>query len=118
MIKNKKIDTEGNQVKWLQISWMQYQKAEPNIIFFKYDKSEPTFHKIEITRSLRKHSIADLSLTQAYTGPLTIKMEKIKDLKELCDSGIIRNQYHQFYRTLISSHEEASNDFEEDEEDE
>lgn len=102
MIKNKNIDINGDVVNWLKITWLQFRKNDTAHIFFKYDKGETEFKKIEIVRqrSRKSMNVINAPLEEAYTEPIPINKEKKQNLMELCQKGIIKSQYHQFYASL------------------
>lgn len=102
LIKNRKVDTEGNNVNWLKISWQQYRKTDTNNIFFKYDKDLEEFKAVQIIRrQSRKNELP--KLTQCFTEPKSIKIEKYSDMLDLCNKGIIPSHYHDFYKSLRTS---------------
>lgn len=98
MLKNVKIDTGFEGVNWLKISWLRYRKDDDQHIYFKYEKTEP-FRQFKIVRSIRKKS-ALATLEQVYTSPIALSNNKKVDLRNLCDKGIIPEQYHPFYNSI------------------
>ena len=87
---------------WLKITWFQYRQDNPEHIFFKgsNNESEP-FRKIEVVRRTKTRPLLNFySLQPMYSSPIPISNEKLKDLMELCNMGIIREQYHLFYNLL------------------
>lgn len=104
-VKNRKIDSQGENVRWMDIKWMQFRKGEPNKIFFKYKVDESLeFKFFEISRQQRNRlSIANAELVQAYSNELPIAKEKKKDLVDLCDKNMIKSVYQDFYRKLTTT---------------
>lgn len=102
IIKNKKIDDEKNNINWLRVVCFQYRKSEPNKVFFKYNNNDE-YKSFSITRHTRQiNNIINFHLKLAYkNGPLPLDPAKVKDLKNLCESGIIPEQYQQFYFNLF-----------------
>jgi len=102
IIKNKKIDDEKNNINWLRVVCFQYRKSEPNKVFFKYNNHDE-YKSFSITRQTRQiNNIINYHLKCTYNnGPLSLDPAKVKDLKSLCESGIIPEQYKQFYFNLF-----------------
>lgn len=71
-------------------------------MFFKYNNHDE-YKSFLITRQTRKiNNIINYHLKLAYkNGPLPLDSAKIKDLKNLCESVIIPEQYQQFYFNLF-----------------
>ena len=105
-VKNKKVDNNGNRVQWLKIVCFQYRKSDTNHIFFKY-AHEDEFKCLAISRKSRTSNTI-FQLTPKYHIALKLQEEKIKDLLYLCRSGIIKQQYHDFYKNLQEKSAEES----------
>lgn len=110
-IQNRKRDTDGHNINWLQIVWIQFRKSHPDTIFFKYEMDAADFlsfnvRSISVRKSLRQQQRTEENtflLKPAYNGPIPIDAKKMKDLIDLCDSYTIGLNYHPFYKTLQSS---------------
>lgn len=100
MIKNRNKDTCGEQVNWLKIKRMRYEKATPNIIKFSYDFSTE-YRRINIQGKGRPQMTRPLK-SQLYKNKLTISSLKKNDLLKLCRLGVIPEEYHGWYRELPS----------------
>ncbi|XP_039299522.1 uncharacterized protein LOC120355242 [Nilaparvata lugens] len=113
LITNRKIDTDGNVVRWLDICWLQFRKTSTDEVFFKYDQKED-FKSFKLTRRGRRSfpGASNLTLESAYSEPLSIQQDKLNDLIGMCTDGTIKQQYHSFYHNLkgSSTREESEED--------
>lgn len=101
ILKNKKVDTEGNIVRWLDIVWFNYKKSDTDHIYFKYDMSSPLFLKFPIQRrKSRNFCFKNIILRKKYNTAIAIAEDKMTDLEELCKQNIIPKPYHSFYQSL------------------
>ncbi|XP_047543351.1 uncharacterized protein LOC125075686 [Vanessa atalanta] len=98
LVKNAKVDSDGNAVNWLKIRWLQYRKEDNKHIYFKYDLEDDDFKMIKIIRRGKRLPVEQIVLKNAYDKPLPISSEKYDDLQDLCRQGIIPTQYHDFYK--------------------
>lgn len=111
IVKNRKIDCEGNNVRWLDIIWFQYRKNDTEHIYFKYDFNARDFYKFKIQRRpMRLFDLKNVELKQKYNGPIPIDKKKLTGLHELCRKGIIKEQYHFFYYSLQEGHQNEDDD--------
>lgn len=101
LIKNVKFDTDGNNVNWLNIRWLQYRKEDVKHIYFKYNLDDADFKMFKIVRRGKRPAIDKIVLKKAYEGPLPISREKFNDLQDLCRARVIPDQYHEFYNSFI-----------------
>lgn len=105
---NTTCDTDGNQVKWLQIKWLRFIKTNPSTIFFKYDVKSNDFLKLNIrdvgtkrTRTRKQcENVYDVSLEQQYTSLLPISNAKKHDLLCLLREKVIPGDYKNFVEML------------------
>ncbi|CAH1107460.1 unnamed protein product [Psylliodes chrysocephalus] len=105
---NTTCDTDGNQVKWLQIKWLRFIKTNPSTIFFKYDVKSNDFLKLNIrdvgtkrTRTRKQYeNVYDVSLEQQYTSLLPISNAKKHDLLCLLREKVIPGDYKNFVEML------------------
>lgn len=137
IILNRTKNTDGQQVKWLQINRMKYIKGDKKI-YYNYDMTN-SFMTMDVTVSDTQnkintntastssphgdHSCATRNkakrlaaeqvieipttselqfppLEQLYDRPLPITEAK-KDLINLCEKGVIPEEYHGWYRSLL-----------------
>ena len=96
----KKTDT-GLKVMWTKMKWIRYLKSEPDACLFKYSMEEE-FQKVKITGKKRQQQ-SDEGLTRKYQKKIPISAAKKKDLMQLCKSGVIPVEYHEYYKSLPSS---------------
>ena len=94
---------DGKKINWTKIRWMRFQKESPNTCFIKYELDEE-FQAIQLTgikrgRSTDVTSTSD-KLPRRYHAKLPISAAKKKDLVDLCKSGIIPTEFHDYYKTL------------------
>lgn len=82
--------------------YFQFLKSEPNKISVKYNNHDE-FKSFTMTRQTKRPVMIDYELKLAYDPPLKIDSVKIKDLKYVCLSGLIPEQYHQFYFALFEN---------------
>ena len=93
-ITNRRLSSSGENVQWLQVRWLRYQKQFPNKIFVKTDFDQEEFQILEQRNRARPN------LVPRYTEPLAISKAKKDDLLMLCRTGVIPVTYHEFYRRL------------------
>nr|XP_023020943.1 uncharacterized protein LOC111509421 [Leptinotarsa decemlineata] len=102
-------DTNGNQVKWLQIKWLRFTKTDPSTISFKYDVAGDDFLKLntcEVGTSKRRRTrkpcenVNDVHLEQQYSSILPISNAKKHDLLCLLRQKVIPEDYRNFVETL------------------
>ena len=100
---NRRQNTEGETVNWLDIRVIRVEKSKPNTVFYKTDFDED-FMKLE-------QGQATFSLLKpAYMSPMPIAKAKKCDLISLCQSGGIPSYYHDFYHNLPSGEDNAETD--------
>lgn len=83
---------------------MRFQKDIPDTCFIKYEYGEE-FQSIKVTGSKRGCGLDvppnDPRPTR-YMSKLPISAAKKKDLLNLCKSGVIPSEFHNFYKCLPS----------------
>lgn len=113
-ITNKSKDCKGQPVKWLKIKRMKYLKSEPTKVFFNYDMSEELFYidilgKTPATskrpKRRRDKEPHEASLNKLYSQPVPITKAKKNDLITLCEKGVIPEEYHGWFSSLLSTNE-------------
>ena len=104
-LRNTRTDLQGNRVNWLKIKWIRYEKSDPDALYFKYTMSEP-FKVLRIrgssTRKEKQVQTLDMP-AKRYKTRLPVAEAKKKDLLDLCKMGVIRQAYHDYYKSLPSS---------------
>ena len=98
------IDDEGNPVKVSKIKYLEFKKARPGEVGFKYNHNESTkcLKLGTPTRQLIK-SLKGGRLSKAYIAPPNISVAKYNDLMNLCKKNIIPPKYHSYYNKLKPS---------------
>lgn len=74
-------------------------KNSPKQIFYKNDYSNNEYESFNI----KKKKGARFELKSKFIKKLDISEPKLKDLLKLCDSGVIPEAYHSFYKSLNQS---------------
>lgn len=100
LITNNKIGCDQTTINWLKITWLQYRKDDPAHIYYKYEKGEDfRMFKVKRRSIIRLQKI---TLPELHTLPngRKISTDKARDLKDLCEKGIIPNRCHEFYTNL------------------
>lgn len=97
MLKNVKTDTEGNKINWLKVKCFKYQKTYPNIIQYRYDHKS-SYLAINVNGRGRPTTLPNLS--NMYNNPLPISSQKYKDLLRLCETKVIPEEFHAWYKLL------------------
>lgn len=103
VLKNTKVDTKGKKVNWLQMKVIEVRKKEPESIFVKYDFDKEYVEVSVSGRSKRSNTEAVQSfdvLPRKYSSKRPISEAKKNDLISLCNTGIIREEYHHYYKNL------------------
>lgn len=100
LIKNRLKDENGNTVKWLEIKCLRYEKANPDIIKFRYNYNDP-YILLNVRGRGRKHSVNEIK--RAYHQLLPISKQKKEDLMKLCKKEIIPEELHAWYASLPSA---------------
>ena len=108
---NVKKDVTGEQVNWLKIKMLRFNKERPNAILFKYNFDDE-FRTIKVSVSGRRKSVETLKGEErpAYEDVQPISDAKKKDLVSLCETGVIPRCYHAYYRQLKSVHKHKDNE--------
>ena len=96
---NMKTSTCGQRINWNNITWVQVRKSSPDSIFLNYTFSEENFMEIKVSLKTRKTSNEKV-LQAAYKAKIPISAAKKKDLIQLCDKGIIPEEFHAYYNSL------------------
>ena len=104
-VKNVRITTDGRRVNWTKFRWMRFEKASPDTCLIKYEYDEE-FQSIKLTGTKRGRAtdvaISGDELPQIYKTKLSISAAKKKDLLDLCKSGGVPSEFHDYYKSLPS----------------
>lgn len=102
LLKNKTVNTQGENVKWLQVKCFRIEKNCPRIIKYRYSH-QGDYLSLNISRGRPSTATASLpTLTKAYSSMLPISVPKYQDLKKLCTSEVIPIEFHNWYLSLPS----------------
>ena len=96
---NMKALRSGVRVNWLKIRWLQVRKDEDKSIFVNYNFRPENFMELKTQKKTRKQLNAG-GQKLLYNAKLPISSAKKKDLLSLCESGIIPEDLHGYYRSL------------------
>ena len=100
---NPKVNTEGEKVNWLKICCLKLTR-DSDVVQYKYRFTDE-FKVIPLVRKTTRNTSENpvhLVATKLYEAELTISTNKKKDLMDLCDKGLIPQEYHQYYQSLKS----------------
>lgn len=107
LIKNKKIDIEGNVMDWLKVKCFEYKKGNPYIVGYKYNYFDE-YKFIDVrkknarnSRTVSKH-IGNFRASLLIFKANTNKPWEKKDLLKLCKKNVIPDQFHKFFENLPS----------------
>ena len=95
-VKNTSKSDDGQTVKWLRIKWFRFEKAEPNVVKYKYNLSSPEFHRTNINNNGIPVSWPLITLSSAYSSRQSISVAKKKYLVDLLKNWVISEDYAQF----------------------
>ena len=97
LLSNRKTNSSGKSVNWMEIRCIRVSKASPGVVFYKTDFSEPEYSRIQ------QGPCPSTVLQPLYETQLPISKLKKQDLLSLCSSCVIPSLYHDFYRALPTS---------------
>ena len=99
---NRKINTEGAKVNWLNIKWLRYSKNKPESIFYKETLQDDfPFSEINIAKSSgkgRRPNLCNIVQEPLYPNRRPVKEQKRKHMFDLLP--YIPPHYHTFYKHL------------------
>lgn len=98
VINNRTRNTDGENVQWLKIKWLRFEKSNPFVIEYKTNLSSETFMKLDVRG--QNAEVAGLDLQRAYNSKLPISAAKKKDLMNLVKSHVIPADYSAWYSNL------------------
>ena len=98
------MNTAKEKVEWLKIRWMQFNKDSPFEIRYRYSHNALEAWKVLDVKRRQCGRPIDMGLVELpplYTGPLSLKPNKLQDLQQLLE--FIPPVHHAFYNALTSS---------------
>ena len=98
--KNFETNTSNEKVRWREIRHLQFRKSFPQNIYYKYDFSEADFKVIKCIVQTRGRQMQNIELPKKYKRRLEISCAKKADLLSLCNSGVIPEDLHHFYKLI------------------
>ena len=109
---NFKRSDDNSKISWLSIKQIRFEKERPGVFLVKYsykdDEEFQCISAIQRRTGRNNHSLPDHVpniLPKAYATQQPISVAKKKDLLDLCKSGIIKAQFHNYYNNLVTSKE-------------
>jgi len=111
---NPKVSSKGIKVRWLHICWFRYEQGS-DVIKFKYEMDED-FEEVFLKSQKSTRAAASTSQDeqmmnplQLYPNELPISVAKKEDLMSLFRTGVIPQEYKEFYQNLsvITAQEES-----------
>lgn len=90
-------NSNGEKLSWLKIKYFKFMKSKPKNIYYKVDYAEENFKSIDVKF---KKGYKNVNIEPKYQEKLNISKLKFKDLKKLCDTGVIPECFHNFYKNL------------------
>ena len=99
---NVNIDNTGEPVQWLKIKWLQFQKSDPNLIFYKNDLRDEDFKIINVLSNRRSGRSRSWNNTvpRKYDSGIPLSAAKKKDLLDLLAQGVIPTYYSNYIKNL------------------
>lgn len=105
-IKKRKKDALGDNVNWLNIQWLRYQKDKPFAIQFKYTLNDIVpYNELDVKPSKegRPKNLGNVFQGKLYDGPRPVNHLKKRDMLYLLK--YIPPIHHPFFKTLKSTKE-------------
>ena len=103
---NFQLDMKGQKISWLKIKMLKVEKAKPDEIQIKYSYEDEEGHTLSLKRKgKRGRPCTSKCFVRKYTEKLVVSTDKKRDLVALCKTGIIPEEYHDFYKSLKTSEE-------------
>ena len=103
---NMKFTKNGKRVNWLKLKWIQIRRDSPRSVFVNESFEENHFEEIRVQSSTRAKGRPlqwPSKLSSLYKSKLCISEKKKNDLLSLCNSGLIPEEFHAYYKALPSS---------------
>ena len=100
---NRKITETGVLLNWTKVKWLQFNKGSP-VMKAKYECDTSDFMQLRVHKGTRgrsrKHEGLQETMKPLYTSSVPISTAKYRDLQDLCRTGVISTEYHEFYKSL------------------
>lgn len=90
-------NTKNKKVTWTSLKEVSVQSNDPNKLLYKTDLIGDS-ESVKIYASTRNNAL--IHLERAYSSQMKLAEDKYKDLKSLCDSGIISDEFKDFFMLL------------------
>lgn len=100
-------NTDNHKVTWTGIKEVNVEETQSNKIRYKYALNDD-YMKLVLRKETRNYNTP--ILCEAYSNPIPISNDKYNDLISLCNSGIIPNKYHDFFKNLTRGRKVSDND--------
>jgi len=99
---NMKKTTTGTHVNWLNVKWIQARKTNNRSLFINYTFDETCFQEVDVLDVRYKGRPLNwpTELDNLYQQKLPISSKKKNDLVQLCQKGIIPEDFHAYYNRL------------------
>ena len=110
MIVNRKTNTVGDSVKWLNIHWIRVEKDCPLSFKYRYTLNDlEPWKKVDMRpkRAGRPLDMGRAEMSPLYCRPRQISAPKLKDLKQLL--CYIPPVHHDFYNALTANDDSVEN---------
>ena len=98
LIVNRNKDTDGATVKWMKIHSIRFKKDSPFLFLYSYEPMGE-YRKV-VTKVQRGRRSKPAALVQLYKKQLGITAAKKKNLVQLCPTGAIPDDVHEWYNNL------------------
>lgn len=114
-----KRNSNNQNVNWLKIKCLEVRNTDKLKIYYKEGWNED-FNVIDLLdgRRRKRESEFEFKLANKFKQRLNIAPNKLKDLKNLCDTNVIPRKFHPFYLNLTSGNKRNCLDEPDQEEDE
>ena len=108
MIVNRKTNTVGDSVKWLNIHWIRVKKDCPLSFKYRYTLNDlEPWKEVRPKRAGRPLYLGRVEMSPLYCRPRQISAPKLKDLKQLL--CYIPPVCHNFYNALTADDDSVEN---------
>lgn len=96
---------DGQAVHWMKVKTVRVEKSNPNKIYYResWGCDYQVIDLLKIGNRKERRSTPILTIRNKFNAQLPISSAKYKDLINLCNSGVIPNRAHYFYKGLTSS---------------
>ncbi|KAK7094532.1 hypothetical protein V1264_006082 [Littorina saxatilis] len=102
-LRNTKTDIAGQKVNWLKLKALRFEKNREEEVLYKTSFDQP-YQTIKVAGGSKRGRAAPVhTIPYLYSQKLPISEAKKTDLLYLCSSGVIPEEHHSFYTSLIVS---------------